>query len=311
MQRKVLPGTSHEVWTYMKTQWTGLLQVSLLPMAVVMLVLFIQTRMMASTFALFAALEDPRQLPPGFMQEMMRGYGWMFVLGILGGFCFVWLFVRVVRLRELGEKPWLGFTKPALTATLMTLIYAIGIYFLTMIAYFATAVAVLVPLSLVAALMASSVPAAGVVAFVLMFPALFAVMAVLIWFFLRLAVGLPAVALGKSPDFMRDMWKLSEGESWGLPLRFAGLYVVILPAFVVVAAVFFWPVFGDIVELSRTPPPSGKAHLELFQRFLDRMLPAQLVFMLIQLPVIWFVSLLLTEGNRRFLHRRSQVSAPQ
>jgi hypothetical protein len=309
MQSKVLPGSSHTVWAYMKAQWTGLLQVSLLPMAVVIAVLIIQTRMMASTFALFAALEDPRQLPPGFMQEMMRGYGWLFVLGILGGFCFVWLFVRIVRLRELGEKPWLGFTKPALTATLMTLIYAIGIYFLTMIAYFAGAVAVLVPITLIAALMASSAHAAGIVSIVLMFPALCAAMAFLIWFFLRLAVGLPAVALGKSPDFMRDMWKLSEGESWGLPLRFAAVYIAAVPAFIAVVAVFYWPVFSDLADLARTPPPPGKFPFEVFQRFIDHMLPSNIVFMLLQLPVIWFVSLLLTEGNRRFLHRRSKLNA--
>jgi multisubunit Na+/H+ antiporter MnhG subunit len=226
--------------------------------------------------------------------------------GLASGLAMVWLFVRIVRFYALGEMPWLGLSKATVVATLMTLLYALGIYMLVFVVSIPAAIIVMISAAFAEATYGTSA-GAGAAIFLFVAPAMLAIGVAMPWIACRLIVGLPPVALGKSPDFMKDMWQLSSGETWGLPLRLLAINLAALPIFGLAALAIMWPVFSELLTPAKGVP-AGTFPLELFQTAIAQMLPGQAVFFALQLPLIWFATLVLTEANRRFLNRRSLIS---
>ncbi len=183
---------------------------------------------------------------------------------------------------------------------LMTAVYALGVGALSLVAYFSLLIAlalVAVPLGIVA-----GESGGGAVAAIVVGLGIPAIVLGLTWFFCRFAVGLPGVALGASPDFFKDMWALAKGNSWGLPLRMVVTQVV--------AALVFLPIYGAVIWGSLTPDLIAKiqsgsedAGLFMMAAIYDKMIVLSLVGTLIQVPFVWFVSLLFAEAFRRFSGR--------
>jgi len=81
---------------------------------------------------------------------------------------------------------------------------------------------------------------------------------------------------------------------------------VALPVILLVGLVVMWPAVSELIAVWRNPPVVFPA--ELMQGLFSRMLPAQLLLVAVQMPLIWFVVLVLAEANRRFAERRAPVS---
>lgn len=302
---KVLPGTSHAVLAFIRERWADLLQVTLLPVAIVVALGVAQYLAMQPLFSSVFDMLTSGQINPQIVGRLMQFYGFLALAGLLAMLVFVWLYVRIVRLYAFGENDWVGLNGTVIKATLMTLVYGIGIYLLTVVAYVAAVLAVAVPAAIVGAL-ADAAGGSGWVAApatVVAVSLVAALPAFLAWFLCRFMVGLPAVALGRSPDFFREMWALSKGESWGVPLRllFGALvyFVIAIP----VTVLAMWPMISDFTELARTAE-SGRLPPEAFQKIMSRMVPAQIAMGLVQIPWMWFSALLFAEAYRRFTARQ-------
>lgn len=302
---KVLPGTWHAVLGFIRERWADLLQVTLLPVAVVVALAVAQYLAMQPLLSSIFDMLAGGQINPQIAGRLMQLYGILALAGLLVMLVFVWLYVRIVRLYAFGENNWVGLNGTIIKATLMTTIYGIGIYLLTVVAYVAAAIAAIIPTAIVAALAASASDSGWVAALmaILAVPLIAALPAFLAWFLCRFMVGLPAVALGRSPDFFREMWALSKGESWGVPLRLLFGTLVYLVIAIPVMALAMWPMISDFTELARTAE-SGRFPPEAFQRIMSGMVPAQIVMGLVQIPWMWFSALLFAEAYRRFTARQ-------
>jgi hypothetical protein len=302
---KVLPGTSHAVLAFIWERWADLLQVTLLPVAIVVALGVAQYLAMQPLFSSVFDMLTSGQINPQIFGRLMQFYGFLALAGLLVLLIFVWLYVRIVRLYAFGENDWVGLNGTVIKATLMTTIYGIGIYLLTVVAYVATVIAAMIPMAIVGALAASASDSGWVAALmaIVAVPLVAALPAFLAWFLCRFMVGLPAVALGRSPDFFREMWALSKGESWGVPLRLLFGTLVYLVIAIPVLVLAMWPMISDLTELAQAAE-SGRLPPEAFQKIMSRMVPAQIVMGLVQIPWMWFSALLFAEAYRRFTARQ-------
>ena len=302
---KVLPGTSHAVLAFIRQRWADLLQVTLLPVAIVVALGVAQYFAMQPLFSSVFDMLASGQINPQMVGRLMQFYGFLALAGLLAMLVFVWLYVRIVRLYAFGENDWVGINGTVIKATLMTLVYGIGIYLLTVVAYVATVIAAMIPIGIIGALAASAGDSGWVAALmaIVAVPLVAALPAFLAWFLCRFMVGLPAVALGGSPDFFREMWALSKGESWGVPVRLLFGMLILLVIAIPFIALAMWPMISDISELAKTAE-GGRPTPEMFKTMMSRMVPVQIVLVIVQIPLTWYSVLIFAEAYRRFTARQ-------
>ncbi len=298
---KVLAGSSHHVLSFMRQNLTALLQISLLPIAIFALSFILQMVMMRGLMADLLALQGGATVDPAQLAPMFRAQGLMFAAGLPGMIAYAWFYVRIVRLYALGEMEWLGLTAATVKATLMTLVYGIGIYMLTMIVYLVLLIAVIIPVAIIAALAGSSAAAVGLIV-AIAFAGIVAAMLILIWFSCRLFAGLPAVALGASPDFIKDMWRLTAGESWGLPLRLIASQLLMLILSAPFLGYLAWRFFSE-VQNGVVASPDGALPPAFLLDLIDNTMPLWALFAVFYVPWFWFTALLFAEVFSRFKQR--------
>lgn len=293
--RTVLKGSLRQVWTFITGHWVPLLQLSAVPLAATLILSYIGSRIYIGAFGRILEMSAEMPVDPAAMSQLFKAQGVMMLTGLLSLVATTWLFVRIIRYYALGELSWASLGPGGIKPVLMTLLYAIGVGLLTAGVYFLTAIVVLIPMGILAA-------AAGtdhVVMLVLLISiASIALIAFVLWFYCRFAVGLPGVALGGSPDFFKEMWPLSKPDSWGLPLRFVAMmfvgWLVLLPVY----GLLFWGLFSEMFQ--NTMQNQGQMRPDDMMQMITAMMPLNLALAVVQLPVIWFASLLLAEAYRRF-----------
>ena len=275
---KVLPGSSREALGFIGSHWPGLLKMSIIPVAAQLLVSYFQLRNLSSFYRSLATMVDGKQINPEFFGAYFKSMGLMMVGSIVALCLMGLLFVQVVRFRKSGEASWLLTDKEGIKAGLLTLAYAIGIVMLTVLIYVGVVIGVAI-LSGIMGLLFHGSAAAGAILAILLILFILGMMAFLYWFMFRFFVGLPGVALGHSPDFFRDMWPLSRGESWGIPMRmFLATFVMYIPL-VILMAVFMWPMLGDIASNPALQPGNDNpmAMMPLMADMMERMMPVSML----------------------------------
>lgn len=296
----MLKGSARQVLSFMAGALVPLLQLSAVPVAIMLAVSLLSLTVLGGVMADIAAIGTTGAPDPELMARVARADLFVFPLSILSMLAMVWLFVRVVRYYALDELSWASFGAGGIKPVLMTAVYALGVGALTLVAYFVLII-VLALLAVPLGIMAGESGGGAVAAFIIGI-GIPAILIGLTWFFCRFAVGLPGVALGASPDFFKDMWALAKGNGWGLPLRLVAMQIV--------AALIFLPIYGVLIWSSLTPELIGKiesgsedAGLFLMAAIFDRMIPLSVIGTLIQVPFVWFASLLFAEAFRRFSGR--------
>jgi hypothetical protein len=307
MTDKVLPGASREALGFIAVHWKSLLKMSIIPFLAYLIVSIIQIK---SAGAMYRAMGNAGAtgMSPDFMSAYTRSMG-VSLFGSLVAFSLLGLlFAQIIRFQKTGVADWLMTDKAGIVAGLMTLVYGIGITMLTLLVYLGCVfgfgiLAVIVGLVFGAVFGGNAV--AGVLAALLGFVGILALLAGLYWFMFRFMVGLPGVALGSSPDFFKDMWPLSKGESWGLPLRMILASLVAYVPMLVVLGIFAWPAIVDMV--SKMPQPGSAENpavmFPVMADLMDRMLPATVAMMAVYIPFMWFMTLLLGIAFQRFRGR--------
>ena len=299
----VLPGTSRTVLGFMAAHWAPLIQLSVVPVAVVMAMSLAAGWAISGVFGELMALQVNPDVPlePGMMRAVMRAQGLSMLLNLVGGLAMVWLFVRVVRYYALGELSWASFGPGGLKPVLLTALYGLGIGFLTLLVYVGGVIILAIVTAVIAAVAgAGDGGGAAILAIVVIGASFIALVAFVLWFLCRFAVALPAVALGTSPDFFKGMWPLSKGETWGMPLRIILSSVVFAIVLVPVIGLAAWPYFSALMDTAQagTIPDADQMHV-----IWRRLVLVGALGLVVQIPWLWFNSLLLAEACRRFMGR--------
>ena len=291
----MLKGSSRQVLTFIAGHWIALLQLSAVPLAATVILNYIGFRIYLGAFGRMLDVSGGMPVDPAVMNQVFKAQGVVMLTSLLSLVVTTWLFVRVIRYYALGELSWVSLGPSGIKPVLMTLLYAIGVGLLTAGVYVLAAIVVLIPMSILAATAGTD----NVVMLVLLISiASIALIAFVLWFYCRFAVGLPGVAVGDSPDFFKDMWPLSKPNSWGLPLRFIAMilvgWLVLLPVY----GLLFWGLFSEMFQHAKLN--QGLMQPDDLVQMISAMMPVNLVLAVVQVPLIWFASLLLAEAYRRF-----------
>jgi hypothetical protein len=300
---KVLPGSSRAAFDFISTHWHGLLRVSFLPMFVILIASWFQLRGLGSMLefmALEAKLGD--QMDSVMMVQFFEKMSPTYVIGLLSILAFVWNFVRIVRFWKTGEGQLFGLTQGELGATFLTAVYGFGMLLLTMAVYVGGIIG-LVLLGGLGAMLLSGTILAAAGAVVLEILGLAGFLALLLFIY-RFLVGLPGIALGETPGFFSDIWPLAKGESWGLPLRLMFWTIVAAIPIVIVSLIFTVPLMTEIqTQLQSQEKPEMSP--EMISQMMKTMVPMQFINLVLQAPVIWFCTILMTEAHFRFRKKLS------
>lgn len=296
----ILSGSSRMALRYMRTHWLELIQINLLPFVAIMAILATEFAMFGALLSSILAMVEQEQVDSSIYLDVLKfqGMSLLFTLGI--GFISAWQFVRVTRLYLRAELAWIGLDMPVLIATLMTMLYALGIALISSLAFVASVFVVAIPVALIAAV-SDAHPAWGVSAV----PLMLAAMVGFVWFACRLAIGLPAVALGETPDFFKDLWGISKGETWGYPLRLLAAMAVLFAVLIPVAVLYGFFVFGKVWMDLTAEPGLDSISPEFLRSLFDNLLWGQFLWGAIMQPVTWYFALLTAECYRRLKTRRS------
>ncbi len=295
---KVLPGSSRAAFDFVLKHWQGLLNISIVPLAIMMVVAWVQLKNMGTMFEFIAMQEKlGDKMDWAAMQPFMANLSKFYAFGLLSMVVMLWLFVRVVRFWKTGHGSTFGVTQGEIGSTFLTLIYSIGMMLLTMLVYIGGVLALLIVGGIGGAMFGNS--ALGVMGGIALAVLAIAALLGLFLFMYRFLVGLPGVAMGEVPGFFSDIWPLAKGESWGVPLRMLLWSLVAAIPLGILAVAFTFPLMTDIqAQLVAQDKPEMTP--EMISRLMQIMGPFQIINLIVQMPLIWFFTALLSEAHYRF-----------
>jgi hypothetical protein len=300
---KVLSGSSRASIQFVLEHWQGLLKISIVPLLMLIAIAWYQIQGMGAMFeylAMQASLGD--KMDPAQSLKFLSSMSGVYAVGLLSVAVFVWLFVRIVRFWKNGVGEMFGVTEGEFGATFMTILYSVGIMLLTGLVYLGGIIAAVIIGAIGAVILGNS--ALAVLGTIVLAIAAIAAFLGLFVFIYRFLVGLPGVALGEVPGFFSDIWPLSKGESFGLPMRiFLWSIVGAIPILIVLVA-FQAPLMVDI-ESQLKGQTDPKVTTEMMSQIFRTMAPVQVINIILQVPLIWFVSILLSEAHFRFRKKLS------
>jgi hypothetical protein len=306
--QKVLPGASRAALGFIAANWQGLAKMSVIPAIAYVLLFYVQLSSMSDLYRAMGSMINGQNINPAFFSAYSKAMGLNFLFSIIGGALMTSLFVQIIRFQKFGQSQWLLSDVPGWKATGMVFVYALGIVMLTLAAYLALIFVVIiisVIFSVIAALIAGK-DAAGVITALVMVLSFVVFVAGLLWFMFRFFAGLPGVALGHSPDFFKDLWPLTKGESWGLPLRVLLATILLYIPLALVMWVAVWPGIQELINNPAFQPGNDDPAVmfPFLADMMDRMKPYGILLILIYMPFVWFISLLLGEAFQRFRERQ-------
>jgi hypothetical protein len=304
---KVLPGSSRAALSFITQNARALLTVSIVPVVLQAIIGYFQIRAIASFYRAMAGMFADGQVDGRFFGNYFQFMGVISLGSILSLLAMTWLFVMVIRCQAGGEAKVLQLDGATVKATFLTMVYAIGMFFLVMAAYIVGLIAMMIVIAILAAVAASS-EAAGAVMAVLVALSVTALLLFLAWLLCRFLVGLPGVALGHSPDFFKDIWPLARGESWGVPLRMLVSTLIFYVPLVIVYLVVGGSTFVNFIQAA-AGDLQPEQMFPLLADLLEALIPAQIAGMVVMVPFTWFMSILLGEAFHRFRNRDKQAAA--
>ena len=303
----ILSGSSRTAVRYIFSHWLELIQVSLLPFIAITVIVATEFWMIGEFFSDILAVVETGQvsdpLNPDLLRlypDLMRYHTSSLLLQLAIGFIGIWQFVRITRLYMRNELAWIGLNQSVIIATLMTMLYGIGIALLSFLVLIGAILIAAIPFAVLAS--GGGFDAGGSIVIIFL---VIALIVLFLWFVCRFAVGLPAVALGDTPDFFKDLWGISKGESWGYPLRVFGAMAIMVVVLMPLSFVYGFFVLRKIWMDLTANPDLKSVSPELLRDLFDNLLWGQILWGAIMQPVTWFLALLTAECYRRFQAARS------
>ena len=294
MAEKVIPGTSRAAISFMIRNWWGLILVSILPMAILFGLGILIYQVFGNLIDFLSTIDfNNKQVVAEIMNKYLRLMPLLLMTEIVALFVFAWLFVRIVRFWKNQDPNILIGSKGEFAAVLYTILYGLGIGALTMLAYFAVII-----VAIITGLIIVGLGKLFFVFYFLLIPLALGAYFSLIWFACRFYVGMPAVALGETPDFFTELWTLSNGESFAVPLRLIVSLIVISLPFYVVFFLFMIPAMKPLQDAIMSSP-NHQITPEMLKQLWHMMLPLQIIGAIFYFVMIAYFSIFFAEAHAR------------
>jgi hypothetical protein len=294
MVEKVIPGTSRATINFMFKNWWGLIVVSALPMVILFGLGILIYQEFGDLFGFLAATDfKSQQAAAEVMHKYFTLMPELFITEIVGLFVFAWIFVRIVRFWTNREANFFIASNGEFTAAMYTILYGLGIGALTMLAYMAVII-----VALIAGLIIFGLGQLSFAFYFLFVPLAIGAYFSLIWFACRFYVGMPSVALGETPDFFTEMWRLSSGESFAVPLRLIVSLVVICVPLGVIFSVFMVPTMNSLRD-AIMGSPNHQLSPDMLNQFWHVMWPLQIFGAILNVLMITYFSIFFAEAHAR------------
>ncbi len=299
---KVLPGTAREALGFIAVHWMSLLKMSVIPYALYLAVNIYQLKSLGSLYRRMGEAMTNPAANPDFMGSYMSGMALSSLVSFLAIAVLGLLFAQIIRFHKTGVADWFMMDKAGLGAGLMTLVYGIGITLLTLLVYIGGVIAFAIVMALLGVVFGGGSAGMALIG-VFGTVGILGLVAGLYWFMFRFMVGLPGVALGSSPDFFKDMWPLSKGESWGVPGRMFLATIVAYIPMIFIFLIFGGTMFSDFVDAMSQQSTNPTAVFPVMANMMENMLPISIAMTVVLMPFMWFMALLLGIAFQRFRAR--------
>lgn len=287
MAAAIVRGMSRAVWRRIAEQSPQLLGISLLPAGAIL------TCMALYIFTFALILKSGVQIP--FVPNSVMVLYW--VVSLLQGFLLAWWFVRIVRLRRGRPAGPLQIFRGEAKHAFWVFLYGLFTFFIAAIPLLPLNIAtyyllfqmnslgqpVQLPFALGAALILGSL----------------ATFVFAIWLASRFAVALPLVAAGQRPNLFREVWPMSKGNSWALPMRLVGWNMLYLGLLLLLMVPFLSLMAKGLIG----GVTNGQSQTDAIILLSIRSMPLYFLILLLEVPLVWFNVLLLCEASERFARR--------
>lgn len=291
MAAAVVRGMSRAVWRRIAEQSPQLLGVSILPAAAIL------TCMALYIFVFALILKLGVQIP--FLPNLVMVLYW--VVSLLQGFLLAWWFVRIVRLRGGRSTGPLQIFRGEAKKAFWVFLYGLFTFIIAILpllpsnfaTYYllsqmsASGQSVQLPFTLAAALVAGTL----------------ATFVFAIWLASRFAAALPLVATGQRPNLFREVWPMSNGNGWALPLRLVGWNMVYLGLLLLLLVPFLSLMAKGLIGSMA----NGQSQTDAIILLSIRSMPLYFLILLLEVPLVWLNVLLLCEASERFGRRYFQA----
>ena len=261
-------------WLWLIGNVRTLALVSLIPAILLVLMAVLQSQMQMSNFQdLLTGSETSTPQLPGSGQIFKN-----MIMALLVFLISVWLSVKVTRLRLLG----VGAVGPAspdeITCTYRSLFYQIALIGLFVSTY-------LIGLLLILAISYIFGSISPAVLFALGVLAILGVAYALV----RFSAALPAIAVGLKPKILRDMWPFAREYTWSLMGWVLLMAVLVTLVFLLLSYLLM---SGSFDAMQQSPA----AYLEYMKANRFKVIMANVIFSLLNIPVYWFFMLFFAEA---------------
>lgn len=295
MSVKVIPGISRASINFILKNWLGLVVVSILPMAIIFALSILMYLMFVDILGFLPTVDFKNpQATAEVMQKYFMLLPILFAMEIVGLFAMAWLFVRIIRFWNNGEANILAVSKGEFSAAAFTILYGIGIGMLTMLAYFAVII-----IALILGLIIYGLGTLFFALYFLLIPLAIGAYFSLFWFSCRFYVGMPAVALGEAPDFFTELWTLSRGESFAVPLRLLVSLIIICIPFYIISFALLLPNMNVLQDAIKNLP-DHQLSPEMLSRMWRVMFPVEVFVAIFEVVIYVYFSVFFAEVYSRF-----------
>ncbi len=269
-------------FTWLMANFRALVLVSIIPAGLLVLIAVLQTWLQIERYQDLLAGGKTTIAPFPASGEIIQNL----IIGIIIFLISVWLSVKVTRLRLLGAGA-LGPASPdELTCTYRSLLYQLAFIGLLIAAYLLGLLAFLAAGYVFGGLNPAILFAAGISAIIGFAYAL-----------VRFSVAFPAIAVGLKPHIIKDMWPFAREYTWTL---MGWMILIAISITLVFLLLSYTLMFGSFSAMQQSP----RAYLEYLETNAVRVIAANVIFSLLNIPVYWFFMLFFAESFEKIAAKK-------
>ncbi len=268
--------------TWLMANFRALVLVSIIPAGLLVLISVLQIWLQIGRYQGLLAGGKTAIAPFPASGEIIQNL----IIGIIIFLISVWLSVKVTRLRLLGVGAIGLASSEELTCTRRSLLYQLAFIGLLIAAYLLGLLAFIAAGYVFGGLNPAILFAAGVTAIIGFAYAL-----------VRFSVAFPAIAVGLKPHIIKDMWPFAREYTWSL---MGWMMLIAISVTLVFLLLSYTLMSGSFSAIQQSP----QAYLQYLETNGVRVIAANVIFSLLNIPVYWFFMLFFAESFEKIAARK-------
>jgi len=266
--------------TWLVGNFRALVLVSLIPATLLVLMAIVQSWMQINSFQDLLAGAETSPFPAS--SQIIKNM----ILALLAFLISGWLSVKVTRLRLLGAGAVGPASSDEIRCTYRSLLYQAALIGMFISTYLTGLLLIVATGYLFGSISPAILFALGVLA-ILGFA----------YAMVRFSAALPAIAVGLKPKILKEMWPFAREYAWSLMGWMLLMAITVTLAFLLLSYVLM---SGSFAAMQQSPA----AYMEYMQANRFKVIMANVIFSLLNIPVYWFFVLYFAEVFEKIAARK-------